>query len=352
MLADKRGDNAQVEALASALGWPCERKLMTVRPEWLVAKPRVEASLHHLDLERSDPLEPPWPELAVTIGRRPSMAALWIQQQSGGRTKLVIVGKPAGPLERFDLVVVGPEAQLPPLPSVFKLTLPLMRVPEPEIAAAAEAWRKLLAPLPRPLIAFGVGGPTSPFAFDGSVLHRLVAEARGVVAQGGTPYFTTSRRTPVPFVDALRRELPHGTPLFHWAPDAGENPYRALLALADGFLVTGDSISMQVEVIRARKPLAILPLPPSGPIGMLDHLRRSFSRWLFDDAGSGARRALGRALFRMGIASQTRDFPAFHRMLVSKGLAVFAGGPLRAPTGAVPDDLERAAARVRELAGR
>jgi hypothetical protein len=51
----------------------------------------------------------------------------------------------------------------------------------------------------------------------------------------------------------------------------------------------------------------------------------------------------------MGVASQTRDFPAFHRMLVARGLAVFAGGPLRAPTGAVPDDLERAAARVREL---
>jgi hypothetical protein len=25
LLADKRGDNAQAEALASALGWPCER---------------------------------------------------------------------------------------------------------------------------------------------------------------------------------------------------------------------------------------------------------------------------------------------------------------------------------------
>jgi mitochondrial fission protein ELM1 len=322
---------------------------MVLRPEWAIAKPHVEASLHHLDLERSDRLEPPWPDLVVTIGRRPSMAALWIKERSGGRTRLVIVGKPSGPVESFDLVVAGPEAQLPPLPSVFKLTLPLMRVPVSEIEAAAKAWHPLLSALPRPLIAFGVGGPTSPFVFDSSVLHRLVAEARGVVAQGGTPYFTTSRRTPSAFVDTLRRELPHGTPLFHWAPDAGENPYRALLALADGFVVTGDSISMQVEVIRAHKPLAILPLPPGGPIARLDHARRSFSRWLFDETGTGLRRFVARALFRMGIASQTRDFPAFHRMLVSRGLAVFAGGPLRAPTGAVPDDLERAAMRVRQL---
>jgi mitochondrial fission protein ELM1 len=281
------------------------------------------------------------------------MAALWIQQQSGGQTRLVLVGKPSGPLERFDLVVAGPEAQLPPLPRVFKLTLPLMRVPEQEIAKAADAWRAKLADLPRPLIAFGVGGPTAPFVYDATVVAALAAEARAVAGQGGTPYFTTSRRTPDAIVEALRRELPRGTPLFHWAPDAGENPYRALLGLADGFVVTGDSISMQVEVVRARKPLAILPLPSDGMVGALDRWRRGFARRLFSDRGRGplsaARRALARALFHAGVVKQTRDFPAFHRMLVAQGLAVFAGEPLRPPSGAVPDDLARAAARVREL---
>jgi hypothetical protein len=354
VLGDKRGDNAQVEALAEALGHPCERRQLVLQPQWVQRKPRVEASLHHLDLERSDRLEPPWPDLVLTIGRRPSMAALWIKQQSGGHTRIVLIGKPSGRLERFDLVIAGSEAQLPSLPGVVKLTLPLMRVSEHAVAEAAEAWRERFMALPRPLVAFLIGGPTSPFRYDASVVTRLAALAAKVSAQGGTPYFTTSRRTPREWVDALAAALPGGTPLFRFAPDAGENPYRALLGLADGFVVTGDSISMQVEVIRLRRPLAILPLP-CGPLGILDQWRRAFARWLFSPEGEGAaarlRLRLGRALFRWRVVSHTRDFPAFHRMLVARGLAVFAGEPFRQPSGPVPDDLAIAASRVRALLG-
>src|SRR5262245_18547355 len=98
VLGDKRDDNAQIEALAAALGWPCERKQLALKSEWVTAKPRVEASLHHLDAARSDELAPPWPDLVLTIGRRPSMAALWIREQSGGRTRVALVGKPSGAL--------------------------------------------------------------------------------------------------------------------------------------------------------------------------------------------------------------------------------------------------------------
>ena len=101
--------------IAPALGWPCERKYVHMRAPYVLGKPRVEPSLHHIDLARSDPLEPPWPDLVITIGRRPSMVALWIAEQSGGRTRLVLLGKPSGMMERFDLVIAGAEAQLPPL---------------------------------------------------------------------------------------------------------------------------------------------------------------------------------------------------------------------------------------------
>jgi mitochondrial fission protein ELM1 len=355
VLGDKRGDNAQVEALAGALGWPSEHKHVAVKPQWVLGKPRVEASLHHLDAEASDPLEPPWPDLILSIGRRPSMAALWIKQRSEGRTRVVLLGKPSGGLERFDLVIASAEAQLPPLPSVYKLTLPLMRVSERDARTAAEAWQDRLAKLPRPLVAFLVGGPTSPFVYDASVVARLVALAREVARRGGTPYFTSSRRTPAAITEALARELPAGTPLFRWTPEGGDNPYRALLGSADAFVVTGDSISMQVEVIRLRRPLAILPLP-CGAFGALDMRRRALARWLFSPRGGGAagrlRRRIGLLLFRLRIVSHTRDYPAFHRLLVERGLAVFAGEPFRPPTGAVPDDLARAAERVRELMAR
>ena len=196
LLGDKPGDNAQVEAVALALGWPCERRTLHWRPPYALEKPRFRATLDHVDRARSASLEPPWPDLVLTIGRRPSMVALWIEAQSAGRTRIVLFGKPSGMMDRFDLVVAGAEVQLPPRPNVVPIRLPLMRAKASDIEAASAKWRTRLAALPRPLVAILVGGPTVPFAFDLRVADRLQTLAHEIAGAGGTPYVTTSRRTP------------------------------------------------------------------------------------------------------------------------------------------------------------
>ena len=50
-------------------------------------KPWVRPSLHHIDLARSDALEPPWPDLIITVGRRPSMAATGVTPPNVPLTK-------------------------------------------------------------------------------------------------------------------------------------------------------------------------------------------------------------------------------------------------------------------------
>jgi mitochondrial fission protein ELM1 len=354
LLGDKRGDNAQVEAIAQALGWRCERKFLEMREPWRVAKPKVEVSLHHIDLDRSDPLAPPWPDLVLTIGRRPSMAALWIGGQSAGRTRLVLVGKPSGMAERFDLVITSAENQMPPLANLLSISLPLMRVDTAAIAAAGEAWAERLGPLPRPLVGFLIGGPTGPFVYNATAVRRLLEGAAEVAAKGGTPYLTTSRRTPPAVVAALAERLPPGAKLFRWQPEATDNPYLGLLGRADGFVVTGDSISMLVEVVRLRRPLGIFQLPTSAA-GSLDRLRRSFARVVFEPAARAPagdwRRRFALALYETGVIGYTRDFEAFHAMLFERGLAVPAGQPLTPPSGEVPDDLGGVVARIRSLMG-
>ncbi len=94
LLSDKLGDNAQVEIIAEALGMSYEIRRVYPLEQYVLGKPPFRPSLYHLDLERSDPLEAPWPDLIITIGRRPSMAAMWVRQQSGGRTRIVLVGRP------------------------------------------------------------------------------------------------------------------------------------------------------------------------------------------------------------------------------------------------------------------
>ena len=54
VLGDKRGDNAQVEAIIEALGWPYERKQLYFRASYVIDKPSFGASIQHLDTTRSD----------------------------------------------------------------------------------------------------------------------------------------------------------------------------------------------------------------------------------------------------------------------------------------------------------
>jgi mitochondrial fission protein ELM1 len=348
LLGDKPGDNAQVEAVADALGWPCERRTLHWRPPYAIEKPRFRATLDHVDRTRSAPIEPPWPDLVLTIGRRPSMAALWIKARSAGRTRIVLLGKPSGMMDRFDLVVAGAEVQLPKHPNVVAIRLPLMRAKASDIEAAAARWRARLKPLPRPLVAILVGGPTVPFAFDRRVAERLCALAIDIARSGGTPYVTTSRRTPEMVVEALRAGLPSAARLFQWTPDADDNPYLALLGLADGCIVTGDSVSMLAEVVRARKPLAILDLP-LGRFGAIDQVRRTLLARLYRPKAGGLAKLVAGTAQRARLLEATRDFRAVHRMLIDSGLAVPAGEPLRPPTGAVPDDLPTVVARIHGL---
>jgi mitochondrial fission protein ELM1 len=357
LLADKHGDNGQAEAVARALeqrlGWTCERKEVRFVERWATAKPDVEPSLHHVDSARSDSLVPPWPDVVITIGRRPSMVALWIRTQSRGRTRIVLIGKPSSPVQDYDLVVASAEVLLPPLENVLAIDLPLMEIDKGAVAAAAERWRPELRDVPRPITAILVGGPTQPYVFDENVADRIVAVAERIASEHGSPCVVTSRRTPATVADRLGERLPAAARFFRWSSDTARNPYRALLDLADAFVVTADSISMIVEVVRAGKPLEIFPLPMTAR-GALSTIRRTMIGWLLRPTVEGRVSALRRSVAvwgnELGIVGPSRDLRAFHRLLFRRGLAAPLG--TRPPRkGSAGDDLGAVIERIRRLAG-
>lgn len=343
VLGDKRGDNGQVEVIADALarqrGWHSERRHLEMRPKYVFGKPRVGPTLYHLDLERSDALEPPWPDLILTCGRRPANAALWIRKQSGGHSRIVLVGKPSGWMSHFDLIITSAETLPAPFPNVLHIGLPLMQLDPDRLETGRAEWQEAFASLPRPLVAFLIGGPTNPFVYNADVVRRLRARIDRVLSAGGTPYLVGSRRTPPRFMQRLRQGLPADVRVYDWNHPDGDNPYAGLLALADRFVVTGDSISMQVEVARLGKALEILSLP-TGWFGGIDHGRRSLAAWLFqpprdDSPREKLRIRTARALYHLRLLQQTRHFPRFHQMLVDQGLARWAdaGGQDEPATG-------------------
>lgn len=328
--AEKAGDNAQVDTVVDAVGLPVTVKLLRMRPRWQHGKPRIRAGLSHLDLAASDALEPPWPDLVIASGRRLMNVALWLRQQSAGRTRLVLVGRPHGHDDAFDLIVAAPQFQMPPRPNVLNLTLPLLMPPRAAIEQSARAWQERLADLPRPLTAVLVGGPTRPFRFGAAEAQELIARTLAATAADGSLYVSTSRRTPPAVVDALIAALPAGARLFRWAPQVADNPYLALLGLADRFVVTGDSASMLVEVARLGKPLAVFELP-------VEPRQRFIAR--------------ARGLLSCAWRRPQRDLAALHHVLYRSGLARpllagFSGVTARADATA---ELAHIRSRVRAL---
>ena len=338
VLGDKPGDNAQVEIVAEAMGLPFERRRVIPRAEWVLGKPRVEASIKHLDPARSDALEAPWPDLVLTIGRRPSMAALWIQEQSGGRSRIVLFGPPKRWPERYSLIVAPAQYRLPGASNVCPIRFPLMRSNTSGIEAARLAWAERLDALPRPLTALLVGGQTKPYRLDARFAATLATRAAALATRGSI-YASTSRRTLPEADSALVSALPAGTPLFRWAPNAADNPYLGLLALADRFIVTGDSVSMMVEVARLGRPLAIAALPYRSAVAGFTH------RWVNSERGLPA------ALRDAGITRGARDLTQMHRALYELGLArPLEEGFSEPRQQGLADDLARVVAAVRTLA--
>ena len=106
------------------------------------------------------------------------MAALWVQDQSGGSSRIVLIGRPKRWAERFALIVAPSQFKIPPRANLVQLILPLLRADPAAVAAAGTAWKTRLAPLARPLTAVLIGGATKPFRFDASVAATLLAELR------------------------------------------------------------------------------------------------------------------------------------------------------------------------------
>ncbi len=348
VIGDKLGDNAQATIIADSLGLPYETRRLLPKQKYVLGKPRFRVSLDHLDPGHSDPLTPPWPDLVITAGRRHAMAALWIKTQNPA-TKIVLLGRPRRWIERFDLIIALPQYQIPDLPNVIRLSLPLMRPDKGAISQQAEHWRTRFEQLQKPIIAVLVGGPTRPYCFNEKVASKLVVQCQQIQDRyGGTLYFSTSRRTPAAIVSALDSQRPEQSVLHEWRKDDSENPYLALLGLADYFVVTGDSVSMMIEVADCGKPLMVFSLPSdrSGKLWQ-QFLLRLHNRQ--DTLFSSVYHWLGTWLYKTGIAGFGRDLGALQKILIDSGFAVAAGRPFTQPVQPLPNELAMIGDRIRQL---
>lgn len=335
LVGDKPGDNAQSLALATAVGWPVEVKQLRYLAE------RAGNERFPLDRAASSPLDPPWPDLVIGCGRRSVGVAREIRRHAGPTTKLVQLGRPRADLDYFDLVVTTPQYRLPEHAKVMHLTLPLHRIDRDAWARAAAEWEGKLAALPRPLTAVLVGGSAKPFIFDVPSARRLGEQASALArAEGGALLVSTSRRTPADAARVLVESLSAPAYVHRWSPDGGPNPYAAYLALADAFIVTGDSASMLTEACSTGKRVWIADLPKRRTLKA--HTKILLRRLML---------AVAPSLPKRGRIRYPRDLERLHAALIAANRALPLGRAFTVPPPPPIDETARAAARVRALFG-
>lgn len=309
LFGERRGDNAQVQALARMLGWPSQVKQLRWAADYDVDPREAGISLAGLDRAASDSLEGPWPDIIVGIGFRSAPVSRWIQQQGGGKALNIRLGRPRTELAPYDLVITTPQYGLPSAGNVRELPLPLVTIDAAQLSAARERWAPKLAALPRPWTTVLLGGPTQTMAFDDKVAAEIAAKLQAFAEKtGGALLITTSPRSPETLPALIGRTVTAPHFLHAWKADA-DNPYLALLAEADRVVVTGDSMSMAADVAAFGKPLLIYELPWLG---------RSKKPGLI----AGIKRQVRERRERRGMAGQPADpLDSFYDLLTRMGRA-------------------------------
>ena len=256
LTGSKTGDNAQVLRAAQAIGLPFEVKRIVLKPGHETAKPAVRPSLDIVDVAASDPFTAPWPDLVITIGRRLSLPALWIREQSGAKSRIALFNAPKGRAEDFALIIVPAHYTLADGPRVCRIGLPLIAADPARIEAAGKERAAEFAALAQPVHVLLLGGDMGARKLDPAFATATFRTMQDSFAASGSIYVSTSRRTPPAAADALERILRPQDRLYRWREKADDNPYFALLAHGGTFTVTSDSLSMLTEVARLGRPPA------------------------------------------------------------------------------------------------
>lgn len=261
----KAGDELQALSVTEALGLDPEIRRVRPRPPFVWAMPWGPIDPRERPGAPQSPIAPPFPDLLIASGRRAVPYLRFVKRASGGRTYTVFLKDPRTGPQAADFIW-SPSYDRLRGPNVLATLTPPHRVSTRKIKEARATPDPRLAHLPHPRVAVLVGGDSRHHRFTEQDVERLRAYLTSLAATGAGLMITASRRTPPPLREALvalARE--HGG--FFWE-GSGENPYVAMLSLADFIVATADSFNMIGEAAATGRP--VLVFSPSGGHPKLD----------------------------------------------------------------------------------
>jgi mitochondrial fission protein ELM1 len=252
------GMDVQVQGVARALGLDYEMKHVDPKGIWKFGAPWIPVSPSERFGQPGAQFAPPWPEIAISLGRGsvPYMRALRRRSKS---TFAVVMQDPKTGLGTADMIWVPEHDRLR-----GKNVFTTLTAPHSFTAARLAELRAnvpgAIAELPRPRIAVMLGGKNSVYKFRDEDDALLISALQSLGDLGASFLVTPSRRTHARLLEAA--DL--GTrpyPRILW-DRTGANPYGDFLAHADALIATADSVNMTSEACATGRP--VLVFTPSG----------------------------------------------------------------------------------------
>jgi hypothetical protein len=262
----------QCIGLAEALDVAWTDKRVAIRQPWLSLPPGLWLRPFAALGPGSSDLRPPWPDLLIASGRQTVAIAAAIRRASAGRTFTVQIQKPGIPPRHFDLVVTPQHDRLAGA-NVVATMGGLNRITPARLETEAVRFADSVAHLPRPLIAVLVGGSSKAYRMTDASCRDLAAKLRALAEREEAGLLVTASRRTGEANAAVLREALDGVPHLWW-DGSGENPFLGWLGLADGFVVTADSVNMISEACATGKPVMVHDLP--GGTAKFDRFHRLF----------------------------------------------------------------------------
>lgn len=195
------------------------------------------------------------PSLVISAGRRSAPISLYLKNKSKNQTKIIQIMNPNLDFKKFDLVILPKhdgyvEEDYPNLiTTIGSLT-----------KAKIDDGQKFLElrNIKKTKIALLIGGSSNKTKFTTESAQKL-AKISSKIAQekNAILLILNSRRTSRDITEAVKSSLECDHQFFDWPEVKDNNPYLAIVGLADYFVITGDSVSMISECCSTGKPVYI-----------------------------------------------------------------------------------------------
>lgn len=221
-----------------------------------------------------------FPKIIISCGRRAAPIALYLQQQSKEKIKIIQIMNPNLSFEKFDFVILPKHDKVDykKFPNLITTIGSLNRINQEKIAAEKLNFAKDFEIFKEKKIAVLIGGSSKNSKFDKNSVAKLAKIISKIANNMNAIVFVlNSRRTSEEIDDNFILNLNCKFKFFD-CKKITLNPYLAVLGYADFFVVTGDSVSMISECCFTGKTVYIFD---EKNISSKKH--RKFHQDLFDE---------------------------------------------------------------------